>query len=92
MEKEINEIKEALKGLVNEENAPKIAEIGTKLDAITSEHEKVKQDLSDIKDSYIGIVKNTTLATTHKEDDIEVTPKSLDDIMMEEAQKVLNTK
>ena len=88
----INEIKEALKELVNEENASKIAEIGTKLDAIDSEHTKLSKDYGELKDSYIGIVKNTSLAQSHKDTDIENTPKSLDEIMIEEAQKVLEKK
>ena len=92
MEKQISNIKEKLKGMMTEENAFIIAEIGTNLDEIESEHKSISEKYSDLSESYINVVKNTTLADHSDHKDIEQTPKSLDDIMEESLKKVVNKK
>ena len=89
MEKELTKIKEILKELINDENATKIAEIGSELDSVESEHKKLNDDYSGLKDSYIEIVKNTNLATKPKDDTIPEPMKDLDTIMQESLEKIV---
>ncbi len=92
MEKELAKIKGLLKELINDENATKIAEIGAELDSAESEYKKLNNDYSGLKDSYIEVVKNTTLASKPKDDTIPEETKDLDTIMKEALEKVVNKK
>ena len=92
MENELTKIKETLKGLMNDENATQIAEIGTQLEAIENEHKKLNEDYSGLKDSYIAMVKNTTLATKPQDDTQPSKVKDLDEVMTEALQKIVNKK
>ena len=92
MEKELTHIKELLKGIINDTNANQIADISKDLDSLENEHKTLQESHSKLKDDYIDIVKNTSLKGASNDDITPPAQKSLDDIMTESLQKVVNKK
>ena len=85
----INNVKELLKDLVTSENTDQIAKISKSLDEVENVANTMETENTSLKDKIVDMVKGTISTKEPKDpNDIDDTPKSLDDIMEEEAQKI----
>ena len=87
----IDKAKEGLKGLMTPENADIIAGIVAQLDEAEKEHKNLQEQNQGLKDKYVDIVSNLTFPEKPN-NDIEPQQKTLDEIMAENLQKVVNAK
>lgn len=87
----IDKAKEGLKALMTPENADAIAGIVAQLDEAEKEHKNLQEQNQGLKDKYVDIVSNLTFPEKPN-NDIEPQQKTLDEIMAENLQKVVNAK
>ena len=93
----LNELLQSLRGkisgLVNDTNTDAVAEISKELDDIDKEVKAQETDLVDCKNKIVEMVKATIVSKEPPKDANQVeTQKTLDEIMIEEANKVVNEK
>ena len=85
----ISQAKELLKGVVTADNTDAIAKISTALDEISTQGESIEKENVSLKDKIVDMVKgNLSTDKPPKDETSGETPKSLDDIMIEEANKI----
>lgn len=90
--KGIDEAKNRLKALMTPENADAIAEVVAQLDNAEQEHKTLQEQHTGLKDKYVNMVSNMTFPEKPKNDGIEPQTKSLDEIVNENLEKVMNHK
>ena len=85
----ISQAKELLKGVVTADNTDAIAKISTALDEISTQGESIEKENVSLKDKIVDMVKgNLSTSTPPKDESSSEAPKSLDEIMIEEANKI----
>lgn len=89
--KGIEEAKNGLKGLMTPENADAIAGIVAQLDLAEQEHKNLEEQNQGLKDKYVNIVSSMTFPEKPQES-IEPQQKTIDEIMSENLQKVVNNR
>lgn len=89
--KTLNDIKEALKDLINDnqskEFVDKLANIDKMLDTYENENTETRNKLSQIQNDYIDLVKNTSFTTPPKEEEVVKPEKSFEELLDEFAIK-----
>lgn len=89
--KTLNNIKEALKDLINDnqskEFVDKLANIDKLLDEYEVENNSTREKLSQIQTDYIDLVKNTSFTTPPKEEEAVKPEKSFEELLDEFAIK-----
>ena len=93
----LNELLQALRGdlvkLVNDSNTDEIAKITKTLDNIDTEAQNQEAELTTCKNKIVEMVKGTIVSTDKPSEVNKVEePKSLDQIIQEEALKIVNKK
>lgn len=88
---ELNYLRSKLKDMLTADNTEAITDLSSHID--TLEHETNEQDkkLSEVKDKLVNYVKFTGFKEAPK-DVIEDTPKSIDDLIGENINKILNAR
>lgn len=93
MKNRYNEITESFKDLLKQnltaDNSEVITQLSTKLDELKQEHEKLEEENSQLKDKYVEYIKATNFKETPK-DEVLDEPKSLDDIITDSVNKIIN--
>ena len=86
----LSKAKELIKGLVTDKNTNEIASVVKALDEVESEAQTTEKELQTCKDKIVEMVKSTIVTKKAPEDENQVeTPKTLDEIMEEEAKKIV---
>lgn len=87
----LSNVKESLKGLVTADNTDAIAKVSSAIDEASTHGEQMEKENISLKDKIVDMVKgNLSTKETPKDESGGDTPKSLDTIMKEEAQKIIN--
>lgn len=93
MKNRYNEIHESAKDLLKQnltaDNSEVITLLSTKLDELEQEHEKLEEEISQLKDKYVENIKATTFKDAPK-DEVLDEPKSLDDAIADSVNKIIN--
>ena len=91
LEELISLAKESLKDLVTAENTEAIAKVSKALDDVSEQGTKVENEILSLKDKIVDMVKSGMSTTKPPKDETssDDTQKSLDEIMNEEANKIL---
>ena len=87
----INKAKEGLKALMTPENADAIAGIVAQLEEAEKEHKNLQEQNQGLKDKYVDIVSSMTFPEKPK-DNIEPQQKTMDEIVNENLQKVIQNR
>ena len=90
LEESIAKVKESLKKIVTAENTEAVAQVSKDLDEVENLGKKIETDNTSLKDRIVEMVKDSISTKTPKDDVTSEKEKSLDDIMLEEAQKIQN--
>lgn len=90
LEESIAKVKESLKKIVTAENTEAVAQVSKDLDEVENLGKKIETDNTSLKDKIVDMVKDSISTKTPKDDVEPEKEKSLDDIMLEEAQKIQN--
>lgn len=86
----ISQVKELLKGVVTADNTEAIATISKSLDDLSTQGESLEKENISLKDKIVDMVKgNLSTTTPPKDESSSEAPKSLDEIMNEEANKII---
>lgn len=87
-EENIALLKASLKEMVNADNAQAIASLDKIIDDAVEAHNATKEELVEAKNTIVDYVKNTSFKEPPKEDTPSLEIKSLDEIMLEELNKI----
>lgn len=83
------QIKEILKNSLTADNTEVITKLAQQVDELESEYNKLSEENVKLKDTIVENVRNTTFKEEPNTEDPSQT-KSLDEIMLEEANKIVN--
>ena len=83
-----NQIKEILKNSLTADNTEMITQLSQKLDELGNLYKNKEEENIKLKDTIVENVRNTTFKET-PEIENPAQPKSLDEIMLEEANKIV---
>lgn len=90
LQESISQVKELLKGVVTADNTEAIAQVSKALDEVTTQGDTLEKENISLKDKIVDMVKgNLSTTTPPKDESSSEAPKSLDDIMKEEADKII---
>lgn len=94
MLKEIQEMKESLKTMLNADNVEQITALDKQLDKIDEAVDGKDKEITGLKDKIVDYVKNTSFKSSESpsEQDIGGNNKSIDDILIEEANKIYTSR
>lgn len=85
----ISHVRELLKDLVTAENTEGIAKLSKEFDNLEGLTQSLKNENLELKDKVVEMVKGTITSTKPSEvNQVEEAQKSLDEIMIEEANKI----
>lgn len=82
------ELNDGLSELLTADNTDTITKLKTSLDNIKDSHESQETEIKGLKDKMVDIVRNTSFKQEPPQIDIDE-PKSLDEIMSDELNKIL---
>lgn len=87
-EEVIAKIRASLKDMVNAENAQALASLDKDIDDAVEAHNATEEALGEAKSTIVDMVKNTSFKEPSGEGTPNTEPKSLDEIMQEELNKI----
>ena len=89
----LNQCRNLIKDLVTADNTESIAKVTKSLDEVENEANTMATENTSLKDKIVDMVKNSIVSTNEPSQPTqEETPKSLDEIMIEEANKIVSDK
>lgn len=87
-EESINNLRASLRELVNTDNAEALAKVDKIIDDAVVAYNATDEELREAKNTIVDYVKNTSFKTPPQDDIPDMESKSLDDIMLEELNKI----
>ena len=87
----LSSIKSGLSGLVTADNTESVSKVSADIDSLEKEVDTLENSNSELKDKIVEMVKGTIVGNKPPKDDVvNETPKTLDEIMLEEAKKIVS--
>lgn len=86
-------VKSGLAGLVNADNTESVSKVSASIDELATNVKNLTDENLALKDKIVDMVKNTVVGNKNeppKDDNEQETPKDLDTILQEEANKILS--
>ena len=83
-----NDIKSSLKNMLTADNTDAITSLDKQIDELIEQHKAQENEIAEVKDKLIDVVKNTSFKTASKDAEIGAQDKSLDEILTEELNKI----
>ena len=90
----LTETKSQLKGLLNEQSSQEqinaISSLDKQLDSLNEVYDQKEKEVNSLKDNLIDMVKNTSFKVDNSSNDdiVDPNPKSMDEILSEELNKI----
>lgn len=87
---ELNYLRSKLKEMVTADNTEVITDLSSHIDSLENEAKEQDKRLSEVKDKLVDYVKTTGFKEAPK--DIIDTPKSIDELLSENLNKIINAR